>query len=74
MNIAVTLSKNEAKALRTLLEENPCEHGCVWDICEKHLRELKSESAQLHYCDRCSFTKARITLMQKIYPDEYGNR
>lgn len=55
MKITLDLTKNEIRALLSVVYKNPCEATCVWDECKK-----------ASDCDTCAFTKARDSLLDKI--------
>ena len=67
MKIILDLTKDEIRALRELVYENPCLSGCVWDECEEKASHVKGEKLQYEYCYwGCKFHKAQESLQDKI--------
>lgn len=56
MKIELNLTKNEIRALFSVIDENPCEATCVWEECKNKRID----------CDTCPFTKAQESLVEKL--------
>ena len=67
INISLSLNATEFRALRELIEENPCRSGCVWDECAEKADRVKGEQRRYDYCYwGCKFHKAQQSLIEKI--------
>lgn len=63
----IDLTNDEFEVLRTLMYENPCRAGCVWESCEKASKRIKDEEEQYNYCYiGCKFFKSQLSLQEKI--------
>lgn len=64
--ITLKLSKKELKVLLSIIDENPCRVGCVWQECYQKYSKIKDENEQYNYCDKCSFTQNQESLSDKL--------
>ena len=60
--ITLTLTKQEQRALESLLWCNPCRSGCAWEEMEKSKKE----------CFDCPLTNAIYSIQDKL--DVHGER